>query len=126
MAELTAKNQNEMQTILDEENPALDSFEYENGYIFSATDLGNMGVKVELGQGYDKHGAIILPPHKAEQCARWMLHTIGQKEKALPRDLPDILERLSSQKNANKILKRGDKTKIRRAIKVLKDTETKN
>ena len=99
---------------------ALPAFVFRNGYTLQANDLGNSGVKVELLHDYDTVGAIILPPREVSEYGRWLLQTLGQDRFGLPRELPEILKRLSRQKIANQILRRGDKTKIRDALKVLK------
>ena len=103
-----------------QEKTALREFSYSDGYRFSGTDLGGMGVKIELVDNQQDAAAIILPPAKAEECGRWLLGTIGRQEKRLPKELPDILERLARVKSTRAKLKRGDKKKIRDAIEVLK------
>jgi len=67
-----------------QQRSALSQFRYENGYEFRGTDLGNEGVKIELVHNDEPEAAIILPPAKAEQCARWILQTIGQHNHRLP------------------------------------------
>jgi hypothetical protein len=99
---------------------ALSAFSFENGYRFSATDLGNQGVKINLSHEADGGGAIILPPRKVAECGRWLLNTLGQDRLGLPRELTDILERLSREKAVGRVLKRGDKKKIKDALKVLR------
>lgn len=99
---------------------ALSGFRYQNGYTFRATDLGNRGVKIELLHERDAGGAIILPPEEVSQCGRWLLRTLKQDRHGLPAELPDILKRLSSQKAANRVLQRGDKKKIKDALKILR------
>ena len=99
---------------------ALPGFHYDNGYMFQATDLGHQGVKIELVHEYDAGGAIILPPKEVGKYGRWLLQTLGQDRYGLPKELPDILKRLTGQKAANRVLRRGDKKKIREALKVLK------
>ena len=98
---------------------ALPAFIFRNGYTLQANDLGNSGVKIELLHEFDTVGAIILPPKEVSQYGRWLLETLGQDRYGLPRELPEILRRLSKQKKANQILQRGDKTKIKDALKVL-------
>ena len=90
------------------------------GYKFSAIDLGTQGVKIELNQDHDVGAAIILPTEKVHECGRWLLRTIGQNSLGLPKELTDILARLISHEKAGKILQRGDKKKIRDALKVLR------
>jgi hypothetical protein len=99
---------------------AFSAFHYEEGYKFSAIDLGTQGVKMELNQDHDVGAAIILPPDKVHQCGRWLLQTIGQDSFGLPKDLIEILARLLSHEKAAKILHRGDKKKIKDALKVLR------
>ncbi|MHC4061555.1 MAG: hypothetical protein ACYSUC_01240 [Planctomycetota bacterium] len=99
---------------------ALSAFRFENGYTFSATDLGNQGVKVELAHEHQNGGAIILPPAKAQEYAKWILRTIAQREHNSLKELPDILKRLMQQKAIGRMLQRGDKKKIREALRLLK------
>ena len=98
----------------------LPAFIFRNGYTLEASDLGNAGVKIELLHEHDTVGAIILPPDEVGEYGRWLLQTLGQDSHGLPQELPEILTRLSKQKAASQILKRGDKTKIRDALKVLR------
>jgi hypothetical protein len=100
--------------------PALSGFCYRNGYTFQATDLGNRGVKIELFHEHEAGGAIILPPKEVGQCGRWLLRTLGQDRHGLPEELREILKRLSSQQGASRVLRRGDKKKIKDAIRVLR------
>lgn len=109
-----------------EENPALPEFCYENGYTFFGTDLGGTGVKIELVNKHEGGGAIILPPNKAEECANWLLGTLAQKGLGLPKELPDVLARIVSQKGLSRVLKRGDKKKIKDALRVLKKWQSRN
>ena len=99
---------------------ALRGFRYDNGYTLQATDMGSLGVKIELLQDHDTGGAIILPPKLVGECGRWMLQTLGQDRHGLPEELPDILKRLSRQKAATRLLKRGDKKIIKDALKTLR------
>lgn len=99
---------------------ALPEFRYEAGYIFSASDLGRLGVKIELNNQYDTGVAIILPPGKVGECGIWLLETLEQESNGLLKELLDILERLSKQKGFKPTLQRGDKKKIKDAINVLK------
>ena len=104
---------------LERQYDVLPAFTFRNGYTLQASDLGNAGVKIELIHEHDTMGAIILPPEEVGEYGRWLLQTLGQDRYGLPRELPEILKRLSKQKKANQILQRGDKTKIRDALKVL-------
>jgi len=99
---------------------AFSTFHYEEGYKFSAIDLGTQGVKIELNQDHDVGAAIILPTEKVHECGRWLLRTIGQDSLGLPKELTDILARLISHEKSGKILQRGDKKKIKDALKVLR------
>ena len=105
--------------------PALPEFSYKNGYLLSVTDLGKHGVKIELDHQTDA-AAIILPPAKAEQCATWLLNTIGLENYNPLTELPDILRRLIKHKQSKRILEHGDKKKIKDAIKLLKHKPSKN
>lgn len=103
-----------------EERPALSVFYYEDGYTLLGTDLGGLGVKIELMHKHEGGGAVILPPHKAQECAQWLLRTLGQVNQSLSKELPDILERVIEQRGPAQVLKRGDKKKIKDALKVLR------
>jgi hypothetical protein len=104
---------------------AFSTFRYEDGYTLSAIDLGLRGVKIELNQTYDAGAAIILPPDKVQDCGKWLLQTLGQDSYGLPRELTDILTRLITHKKAGQILERGDKTKIKDALKILRRDKRK-
>jgi hypothetical protein len=104
---------------------AFSTFRYKDGYTLSVIDLGVRGVKIELNQTYDDGAAIILPPNKVQDCGRWLLQTLGQDNHGLPRELTDILARLINHKKAGQILERGDKTKIKDALKVLRHDKRK-
>ena len=104
---------------------ALSTFRYEDGYTFSAVDLGTHGVKIELNRAYDIGAGVILPPERVHDCGRWLLQTIGQNSFGLPAELTDVLQRLISHKKAGQILQRGDKTKIKEALKVLRCEQLK-
>ena len=104
---------------------AFSAFRYKDGYTLSVIDLGIQGVKIELIQAYDIGGAIILPPEKVQECGRWLLQTLGQDSYGLPRELTDILTRLITHKKAGQILERGDKKKIKDALKVLRRDQRK-
>jgi hypothetical protein len=81
--------------------------------------LGKLGVKIELNNDYDTGAAIILPPGKVGECGTWLLETIGQENHGLLKELRGILERLSKQSGLRPTLQRGDKKKIKDALKVL-------
>jgi len=104
---------------------ALPPFAYEDGYTFSATDLGKLGIKIELKHRYETAGAIILPPKEVAKCGRWMLETLEQESHGLPKGLRVILERLSRQSGFKPTLERGDKKKIKDALKVLNSQQSK-
>jgi len=99
---------------------SLPAFLYEDGYTLSATDLGKAGVKLELSHNYNLGAAIILPPKQVEECGRWLLETLEQDSNGLPKQLAGILERLSKQSGFRAKLERGDKKKMRDALRVLK------
>ena len=104
---------------------ALPEFRYEGGYIFSASDLGKLGVKIELNNQYDTGVAIILPPEKVGECGIWLLETLEQEGIGLLTELLDILQRLSKQKGGRPSFQRGDKKTIKDAIRVLKKQSSK-
>jgi len=99
---------------------ALPGFKYQNGFLFSATDLGNNGVKIEFSHENDVAAAIILPSYAVAQFGRWLLETLGQDKHGLPNGLSDILRKLSNHKGIERSLERGDKTRIKDAIRVLR------
>ncbi len=109
-----------------EKYSSLARFCYESGYVLLGTDMGNEGVKIELVREHEDGRAIILPPKTAKECGKWMLRTLGRVGRNLPEELPDILERLTKQKRVDRILKRGEKKKIKDAIKVLKKQLPRN
>jgi hypothetical protein len=126
MAEVITKIDNNTGKPITKEQAALPGFRYENGYRFEGTDLGRSGVKIELFHEYERGGAIILPPHKAQECGEWLLQTLGQASHSLSKELPDILKRIIKQKGLDQVLERGDKKKIKDAIKTLKKQQSKN
>ena len=65
-------------------------------------------------------GAIILPPKQVEECGRWLLETLEQDSNGLPKQLAGVLERLSRQSGFRAKLERGDKKKMKDALRVLK------
>jgi hypothetical protein len=87
--------------------------------------LGKLGVKIELKHRYDTAGAIILPPKEVAKCGRWMLETLEQESNGFPKGLHSILERLSGQSGFRPTLKRGDKKKIKDALKVMNSQRAK-
>jgi len=99
---------------------ALPGFNYQNGFSFSTTDLGKSGVKIEFSHENDVAAAIILPPYAVAQCGRWLLETLGQDKHGLPNGLSDILRRLSKHKGIERSLERGDKKRMKDAIRVLR------
>lgn len=104
---------------------ALPEFQYEAGYILSASDLGKLGVKIELNNQFDVGVAIILPPEKVGEFGIWLLETLEQEGKGLLKEVLDILERLSKQKGSKATLLRGDKKKLKNTVKYLKHQSTK-
>ncbi|MHC4647387.1 MAG: hypothetical protein ACYTBJ_17995 [Planctomycetota bacterium] len=99
---------------------AISDFCYESGFVLSATDMGNQGVKIALVHESQDGGAIVLPPKKAEECGKWLLQTIGQRSYDPLKELSGILKRLMREKALGQMLQRGDKKKIREAIRLLK------
>ena len=107
-------------------NASLPAFSYDDGYTLKATDLGKAGVKIELSHNYNVGGAIILPPKQVAECGRWLLETLHQDSNGLPKQLVDVLERLSKQSGFRAKLERGDKKKIKDALKILKTQSSKD
>ncbi len=99
---------------------ALSGFTYKDGYTLSAIDLGDHGIKIELSRAYDVGAAIILPPDQVRECGRWMLKSLGQNSLGLSTELVDVLQRIIRHEKSSKILERGDKKKIKDALKVLR------
>ncbi len=98
----------------------LPGFTYQDGFSLSATDLGNNGIKIEFFPDNDVAAAIVLPPRAVAQCGRWLLETLGRDKHGLPNGLSDILRRLSKHKGIERSLERGDKKRIKEAIRVLR------
>lgn len=120
MIELTTedrKNTGKLETFA---RTSLPGFSFENGFSFTATDLGNNGVKIEFSHQNDVAAAIILPPRAVAQCGMWLLKTLGQDKHGLPTGFSDILRRVSKHKGIERSLERGDKTRIKDAIRVLR------
>ena len=126
MLELITKIGDKTGELIIKRRPGLSTFCYESGYTFWGEDLGNRGVKLELVGEHEDGRAVILPPGKAKECGRWLLQTIGEGKYKLPKELPDILERLIEQKGLEQRLRRGDKKKIKEALKVLKTERSHN
>jgi hypothetical protein len=99
---------------------SLPPFQYEAGYFLNISDLGGAGIKLELSHNGDVGAAVMLPPETVQELGRWLLRTLGQDEHGFPVELGGILERLSKAKKTNPILQRGDKTRIREALRALK------
>ena len=99
---------------------SLPGFVYRNGFSLSATDLGNNGVKIEFSHENDVAAAIILPPDAVAKCGMWLLRTLGQDKHGLPDGFRDILRRLSQHKGIERSLERGDKKRIKDALRVLR------
>jgi len=99
---------------------SLPPFVFGNGYSLSAFDLGNSGVKLELYHNGDVGAAIILPSAQVQRLGRWLLRTLGQDENGFPVELGGILERLSKTKIENSVLERGDKKRIKEALRALR------
>jgi hypothetical protein len=120
MEETTIKIDDKTGSPTIEKHAALAGFLFEDGYVFSATDLGNKGVKIELSHRAEDSAAVILPIQKAEECGRWLLQTLGQRNRDLLKELLDVLKRQTKQKGLGIALQRGDKKVISDAIKMLK------
>lgn len=99
---------------------SLAPFVFGNGYSLVAFDLGNGGVKVELQHQGEPSAAILLPSEEVRNLGRWLLRTLGQDERGLPVELSGILERLSKAKIKVPILERGDKKRIKEALRTLR------
>jgi len=99
---------------------SLPPFVYGNGYSLSAFDLGNTGVKLELHHNGDVGAAIILPSAQVQRLGKWLLRTLGQDEYGFPVELGGILERLSKTKIEDSVLERGDKKRIKEALRALR------
>ena len=99
---------------------ALNEFTYRNGYTLTVTDMGSDGLRIELIHPYENTAAVIIPPDKALMCVHWMLKTLALQEDKLPAELPEILRRIVDRKSLN----RGDKKKIRNAIRTLRDWQS--
>ena len=125
MERLSLRTGDELKKPINKVYAAFSAFRYEDGYTFSAIDLGTRGVKMELNREYDIEAAVILPPEKVQDCGKWLLQTLGQNSYGLPKELTDILQRLISHEKSALILQRGDKTKIKDALKVLRSDKRK-
>ena len=125
MDELITIIDENMDEAIPDKTSALTRFSYQNGYLLSVTDLGKHGVKIELHHQTDA-AAIILPPAEAKQCATWLLNTISLNNHNSLGELSAILQRLIKHKQSKRILKHGDKKKIKEAIKLLKLKPSKN
>ncbi len=99
---------------------SLPPFVFGNGYSLTAFDLGGTGVKMELRHEGKVEAAILIPPEEAGNLGRWLLATLGQDEHGFPVELGGILERLSKAKVENSILERGDKKRIKQALRALR------
>ena len=120
MAKLSARRSNRSKRLLKHRRAALPEFYYEDGYRLSAKDLGKAGVKIELSHSYNVGGAIILPPRQVRECGTWLMETLEQESNGLPKQLTEILERLNKQTGSRAKLERGDKKKMREALRALK------
>src|SRR4030042_43652 len=117
MIELTTETVKETGKLASISRGALPGFHYQNGYAFSATDLGNHGVKLELLHENDVAAAIILPPKMVAKCGRWRLQTLGQDRHGLPNGLAGGLRRLNKQKAAGRLVQRGGQKMPKDAIR---------
>ena len=115
--DLSNKSSGRLETLKRESLPG---FVYRNGFLLSATDLGNNGVKFEFSHENDVAAAIILPPEAVAQCGRWLLKTLGQDRHGLPEEFQKVLRRLSKHKGIERSLERGDKKHIKDALRALR------
>jgi len=120
MGKVSVRSSNRPKRLLKHRRAALPEFHYEDGYRLSVKDLGKAGVKLELSHNYNIGGAIILPPRQVRECGTWLMETLEQESNGLPKQLTEILERLSKQTGSRAKLERGDKKKIKDALRVLK------
>jgi len=125
MVTLTARTGAKSNERLKITSAALPPFRYEDGYTLSARDWGKVGVKIELNNEYEHGMAIILPPGQVGKYGRWLLGTLEQDSNGLPKQLYEILERLSGQKGMKLNLRRGDKKKLKEALKALRRHKSK-
>jgi hypothetical protein len=58
------------------EHPSIGKFCFEDGYQFMCSDWGSRGVKIEIMHPYEGTRAVILPPEKVLECARWLMCNI--------------------------------------------------
>ncbi|UCF15879.1 MAG: hypothetical protein JSW59_00165 [Phycisphaerales bacterium] len=126
MGKVSARSSNRPKGLLKHRRAALPEFQYEDGYRLSVKDLGKTGVKLELSHNYNIGGAIILPPEQVRECGRWLMETLEQESNGLPKQLTEILDRLSKQTGFRAKLERGDKKKIREALRTLKRQSARN
>ncbi len=126
MAKASVRSSNRPKRLLKHHRAALPEYHYEDGYRLTAKDLGKNGVKIELSHNYNVGGAIILPPKQVRECGAWLMETIEQESNGLPKQLTEILERLSKQTGSHAKLERGDKKKLREALKALKRQSARN
>jgi hypothetical protein len=102
-----------------EELSAVPTFSFRNGYTLSGLDLGQRGVKLNLVRQCEDPRGIILPPEQARQFGSWLVGTVAAKPQSLPPDLADILRSILKQKGLRATLKKGDKARIRQALRIL-------
>lgn len=126
MGKVSTRSSSRPKRLLRHRRAALPEFHYEDGYRLSAKDLGKAGVKIELSHNYNVGGAIILPPSQVREYGAWLMETLEQESNGLPKQLVEILERLSKQSGPRARLERGDKKKIRDALRVLKRHSAKS
>lgn len=126
MAKVSTRSRNRSKRLLKHRRDALPEFHYEDGYRLSAKDLGKSGVKIELSHNYNIGGAIILPPRQVREYGTWLMETLEQDINGLPKQLTEILERLSKQTGTMLKLERGDKKKMREALRALRRQSASN
>ena len=110
----------DVQKPADRKSSSLPPFTFGNGYSLKAFDLGSAGVKLELQHEGRVGAAIIIPPEEVGKLGKWLLRTLGQDEYGFPVELGGLLERLSKAKVEDSVLQRGDKKRIREALRALR------
>jgi len=102
-----------------EASTSLPGFVYRDEQTLAVTDLGNRGVKLELGRNIDTLGAIILPTTEARACGEFVLKSVDCNKFGLPNRLTEILKKILRMPEASVVLQRGDKARIKEALEML-------
>ena len=95
-------------------------FSYESGAKLEAVDFTDIGVKLSLSHPQWEDLAIIIPPVKAKEFGLWLIKGLGQEIPSLPPQLLEILTRAVETKGTDIKLARGDKSRFREMLKVLR------